>query len=101
MLGAVDAHEILGDKVLSNRLYGLASLERHRSFARVLSLQVISSGTRQGGVKRGASHFCRPVSVLSCIGSFAYYNRARDVLRGISRWCAQALFAPIGVLSFD
>ena len=41
MLGAVDAHEILGDKVPSNRLYKLALLDRHPSFARILSLRAL------------------------------------------------------------
>ena len=41
MLDAVDAYETLDDKVPSNRLCVLALLDRHRSFARVLSLQVL------------------------------------------------------------
>jgi hypothetical protein len=92
MLDAVDAYVILGDKVPSNRLCVLAPLDRRRSFARVLSLQVLE----KGGVKRGASHFRRPFSLPSGIGSLAYYNRARDV-RGILRCCAPAPFSPSGV----
>ena len=41
MLDAVDAHEILGDKVSSTRLYKLALLDRHPSFARILSLRAL------------------------------------------------------------
>ena len=41
MLGAVDAYETRGDKVPPNWLCVLAPLDRHRSFARVLSLQVL------------------------------------------------------------
>jgi hypothetical protein len=42
MLGAVDAHDLRGDKVLSNRLYRLALLDRHPSFARVFCLHALS-----------------------------------------------------------
>ena len=57
MLGAVDAHKILGDKVPSNRLYGLAPLERHRSLARVLPLQVLDKVTSSGGLHIPAGPF--------------------------------------------
>jgi len=49
MLDAVDAHEILGDKVPSNRLCVLTPLDRDRSFARVLSLQVVDKVASSGG----------------------------------------------------
>ena len=90
MLGAVDAHEILGDKVPSNRLYKLALLDRHPSFARILSLRALPPLNKYGG---------RPLSLG--IGTFADYTRACDV-RGISWRCTQggtAISSPHGVLS--
>ena len=50
MLDAVDAHEILGDKVSSTWLYKLALLDRHPPFARVLSLRALSPLNKCTGV---------------------------------------------------
>jgi hypothetical protein len=57
MLGAVDAHKILGDKVPSNRLYKLAPLDRLPSFARVLSLRVLDKVVSSGGLHISAGPF--------------------------------------------
>ena len=57
MLDAVDAHEILGDKVPSNRLCVLTPLDRDRSFARVLSLQVVDKVASSGGLHISAGPF--------------------------------------------
>ena len=68
MLDAVDAYETLGDKVPSNRLCVLALLDRHRSFARVLSLQVLEKVASSGGLPISAGPFLfRRASAVSPI----------------------------------